>query len=47
LNVYLCLDDKGEERLIKINSSEIKQRQLFTFGHELYHVIKLHIYEVK
>ncbi len=30
---------KGEERLIKINSSEIKQRQLFTFGHELYHVI--------
>ena len=30
---------KGKERLIKINSSEIQQRQLFTFGHELYHVI--------
>ena len=29
----------AKKRLIKINSSEIEQRQLFTFGHELYHIL--------
>jgi len=36
-----------EKKTIYINGSDIGERMSFTLGHELYHVIKLHIYEVK